>query len=99
MAPCLFCGKVDRELCAMPPLWTPFKSGMRVSCKARLSSQQPHFGLELNSDDRIKIICMRSETVNAALPARVSQKKAARQVLEGRLSKICCQYIPELLPN
>src|SRR5262249_27145864 len=56
------------------------------------------FGLGLNSDYRIKIICMRNETVNAALPPRVSQKKAARQVQEGRLSKISCQCIPELLP-
>src|SRR5262249_13870627 len=38
---------------------------------------------------------MRSETVNAPLPPRVSQKKAARQVHEGRLSKISCQCIPE----
>jgi hypothetical protein len=57
------------------------------------------FGLELNSDDRIKIICMRNEIVNAALPPRVNQKKAARQVHEGRLSKISCQCSPELLPD
>jgi hypothetical protein len=34
------------------------------------------FGLELNSDDRIRIFYMRNETVNATLPPRVSQKKS-----------------------
>ena len=45
------------------------------------------FGLELNSDDRIKIICMRSETVNAALPPRVSQKESRSTSSRGKIEQ------------
>jgi hypothetical protein len=55
-------GKWNRELCAMPPPMDTVQVRAACSMQGQALLAATSFGLELNSDDRIKIICMRSET-------------------------------------
>ena len=39
----------------------------RVSCKAKLCWRKLHLGKRVADDDRIKIVCKRSETIDASV--------------------------------